>query len=69
MSDLEKQLQARAAGLRSVGPPPETKAAAPAGETNALAGALMAALKQHRKDIEGDDGDDGWGDEGGDDWE
>jgi len=71
MSDLEKQLQARAGNLRSVGPPSEIKGQAPATEGNALAGALMAALKQHRKDIEGDDGDDGWGEEDGasDDWQ
>jgi hypothetical protein len=65
MSDLEKALQAKAGGLRKVGTPQEgARPPPPASEGNALSNALLSALKQHRKDIEGDDGDNGWGEDG-----
>jgi hypothetical protein len=65
MSDLEAQLQARAGKLRKVDTPEVGKpAAAPVDSGNPLSNALMAALKQHRKDIEGDDKDAGWDDDG-----
>jgi len=61
MSDLQRALlEKKQKGLRPVEnnkPPP------PANEGNALNNALLAALNAHRKDIEGNDKDDDWGDD------
>jgi len=71
MSDLEKQLQERANKLRKVDTPSDApKAAAPADSSSALSNALLSALKQHRKDIEGDDNNGfGGGGDDDDDWD
>jgi len=63
MSDLQKALlEKKQKGLRKVDPG-ENKPPPPANEGNALNNALLAALNAHRKDIEGNDKDDDWGDD------